>query len=323
MDKLDNQTFKRFKLIEGLINKYPIINFDTSEIDKIKKNYIEYEPKYEIISGKIKLEDGFMDNKIKSDINKFEKYIQIKEENIDIKIVHDTITKKLINTIYNIIKLFIKLYGNRKIIIRIVLSQIPREISSKIIGKGNVNGGQTDFIKIEVYRREEVIKVLCHELIHFYKLDCNVIDKHQDKILDPFNIKTIDTYQSIQEAYTEYLAVMHHIGIISYYIKKSPLIIYHYEKIWSLYQVCKILKHYNMEKFEDLYENKFIQETNVFSYYIIKFFMLWKLDNKCSYKNLINVLDDKEIIKIINENLKLNLNFDKNLRMTLFELNYN
>jgi hypothetical protein len=320
MDKLDNETFRRFKLIENLIKKYPIRQFDTSEINNIKNNYIEYTPNYEIIDGKIKLEDGFMDQKIKSDINKFEKYVQIKEENIDIKIVHEKITDKLINTIYNIVKLFIKLYGKRKIIIRIVLSQLPREISTKIIGKGNVNGGQTDFVKVEVYRREEVIKVLCHELIHFYKLDCNVIDKNQNKILDTFKIKTIDTYQSIQEAYTEYLAVMHHIGIISYYIKKSPILIYHYEKIWSLYQVCKILKHYNMNKFEDLYEKKFNQETNVFSYYIIKFFMLWKLDNKCSYKNLINILEDKEIIKIINENL--NLNFDKNLRMTLFELNY-
>lgn len=77
-----------------------------------------------------------------------------------------------------------------------------------------------------------------------------------------------------------------------------------------------------MKKFEDLYENKFIQETNVFSYYIIKFFMLWKLDNKCDYKNLIDILNDKEIIKIINEVLNSNQTFDKNLRMTLFELKY-
>ena len=73
-----------------------------------------------------------------------------------------------------------------------------------------------------------------------------------------------------------------------------------------------------MKKFEDLYENKFIQETNVFSYYIIKFFLLWKLDNKCDYKNLIDILNDKEIISIINDNM--NQTFDKNLRMTLFEL---
>ena len=124
--------------------------------------------------------------------------------------------------------------------------------------------------------------------------------------------------QSINEAYTEYLAVLHHIAIISFYTNKSPYLIYHYEKLWSMYQVCKILKHYNMNKFDDLQVNKFVQETNVFSYYIIKFFLLWKLDNKCSSKTLINILDDQDIIKVINQNM--NLQFDKNLRMTLFEL---
>ena len=124
--------------------------------------------------------------------------------------------------------------------------------------------------------------------------------------------------QSINEAYTEYLALIHHIALISFYINISPYLIYHYEKIWSLYQVCKILKHYGMNQFEDLYKNKFIQETNVFSYYIIKFFLIWILDNKCNYKNLKSILDDQEIINIINENM--NIQFDKNLRMTLFEL---
>ena len=51
--------------------------------------------------------------------------------------------------------------------------------------------------------------------------------------------------------------------------------------------------------------------------------MLYKLDNKCNYKNLINILNDKEIISIINENIQLNRqNFDDNLRMTLFELKF-
>jgi hypothetical protein len=115
---------------------------------------------------------------------------------------------------------------------------------------------------------------------------------------------------------------MHHIAIISYYTNRSPILFYHYEKLWSLYQVCKILNHYKLKKFEDLDSKEFKQDTNVFSYYIIKFFMLYKLDNKCDYKNLINILNDKEIISIINENIQSNhQNFDNNLRMTLFELN--
>ena len=61
-----------------------------------------------------------------------------------------------------------------------------------------------------------------------------------------------------------------------------------------------------------------IQGTNVFSYYIIKFFILYKMDNKCSLKNLNEILDDKEIINMINENM--NCKFDDNIRLTFFEL---
>jgi hypothetical protein len=171
---------------------------------------------------------------------------------------------------------------------------------------------------IHLFRREEILKVLCHELSHEYKLDCYNLDNYKDNVLKDFNIVMEKNSSSIVEAYCEYFACIHHIAIISLYTNVSPYLIYHYEKIWCLYQVCKILKHYNMEKFEDLYENKFIQETNVFSYYIIKFFLLWKLDNKCNYKNLKEILKDSKIIKIINENMYHS--FDKNLRMTLFEL---
>jgi hypothetical protein len=75
-----------------------------------------------------------------------------------------------------------------------------------------------------------------------------------------------------------------------------------------------------MTKFEDLYTREMKQEANVFSYYIVKFFLVYKLNNSCNYKSLQNVLDDKEIIQIVNENI--NQKFDSNLRMTLFELKY-
>jgi len=319
----DDNTFQRFKLIQHLINKYNIKEFDLSQINNIKENYIEYTPKYDIINKNLKFEDSeFLDKELKQEIDKFDKYIFIKEPKLDIKISHVFISDNLIFKIYNIVKLFKKLYGDRDIELKIALCSHKRVLSKKIIGTVNVNGG-LNYVGtgiIHIFRREEVLKVLCHELVHVYKLDCRSIDTHQDKILKDFNIVMDKKMKSVVEAFCEYLACIHHIALISYYTKVSPYLIYHYEKIWCLYQVCKILKHYNMNKFEELYENKFIQETNVFSYYIIKFFLLWKLDNKCSYKNLIDILNDQEIIKVINENMKQS--FDKNLRMTLFELQF-
>jgi hypothetical protein len=322
----DNDTFQRFKLIKDLIPKYSILKFDVSiknNIQNIKNNYINYTPNYVVINESLKFEDSnFIDKVLSDEFKKFNKYIQIKESNIDIKISHSTISEKLIYKIYNIVKLFQKLYGEKNIKLYIALCSHKRMISKKIIGTVNVNGGQTDGKIIELFRGEEIIKVICHELIHFYKLDCRNIDNHQDKILDDFKIVQNDVPLSIAEAFTEYLACIHHIALISLYTKASPELIYHYEKIWSLYQLCKILRHYNMKKFEDLYENKFIQGTNVFSYYIIKFFLLWKLDNKCNHKNVIDILNNQDIIKIINKLLNSNQHFDKNLRMTLFELKY-
>lgn len=317
----DNETFERFKLIKHLINKYPIKEFDLTEINQIKDAYVEYEVKYNIVNKNLKFEDSeFIDTELKEEIEKFKKYIHISEPKIDIKISHDTISDNLINKIYSIVKLFKKLYGEKDIELKIVLCRHKRAISKKIIGTVNVNGG-LNYVgtgKIHLFRREELLKVLCHELIHSYKLDCRNIDKFQNKILKDFNIKMDKNINSIVEAFCEYNACIHHIALISYYTKVSPFLIYHYEKIWCLYQVCKILNHYNLKKFEDLYTNDFIQGTNVFSYYIIKFFILYRLDNKCSHKNLLDILNDQEIIQIINENM--NQSFDKNLRMTLFEL---
>ena len=320
MDKLDKDTFKRFQLIKDMIKQYPIRKFDLSDINKIKNAYEEYIPKYITVKQTLQFEDNqFIDKELMFEIKQMKHYIHIKTELVDIKIAYFEISDKLITHIYSIILMFQKLYGYKKVILNIALTNVKREITKKIIGTLAVNGGATDGVSIELYRGEEVLKVLCHELCHFYKLDCHQINKNQDQVLKKFNIKNDDGITlSLSEASNESLAMIHHIAIISYYTKKSPLLIYHYEKIWSLYQICHVLNHYGMTKFEDLYEEKFEQETNVFSYYIIKFFLLWELDTTCSIKNINDILGSQEIIKIINKNIARK--FDKGLRMTLFEL---
>jgi hypothetical protein len=320
MNKLDKDTFIRFKLIQKMVKKYSIRKFDISEINTIKDAYHEYIPKYETVVRNLKFEDNqFIDKELMKEIRQMKHYIHIKTDLVDIKISYFHISDSLITRIYSIVLMFQKLYGMKKVILIIALTTIKREINKKIIGTLAVNGGATDGVSIEIYRGQEVLKVLCHELCHFFKLDCHQINKNKHQVFNKFNIKNDDKITlSLSESLNEYMAMIHHIAIISYYTKKSPLLIYHYEKIWSLHQVCNILNHYGINKFEDLYEKKFEQETNVFSYYIIKFFLLWKLDNTCTTKNINNVLDDKEIIKVINENIKGVYN--KGLTMTLFEL---
>ena len=320
--KLDKDTFNRFKLIQHLIKKYPIIQYDISRIEKIKNSYKEYNPNYTTVyDAKIKFSDSeFLSPSVLNQLETFNKYILIVEENIDIKIAGHSIDNKLINQIYSVVKLFHKLYGKKKIQLKIGLTDIEKKIDGDIITTKHVNGG-LNYVgtgKIEIFRKEEVIKVLCHELAHDYKLDCEMIDNFDPQIVKKFKIKTTIVEQSINEGYTEFIGLIHHIAILSYYTNIHIWLLYHYEKIWSLYQVCKILTHYKMKRFEDIYTTEFKQGTNVFSYYIVKFFILYKYNNTCSYKSFVDVMDDPEVIKIINDNL--NQGFDGGLRMTLFQL---
>jgi len=319
---LSKESFDRFKLIKSIIKKYPYTDINTTEIQKIKDAYQEYVPIFKVIKTNMHIEDPqFIDKPLLDELKTFNEYIQIKEPSIDIKISYkNKPSDKLINIIYSSVKLFQKLYGNKKMIISIALTEQKRTLTTPIIGSINVNGGQTDLRSIEVFRKEEVLKVLMHELCHFYELDCGNINNNQEIVMKNFNIKTNKIYLSVQEAFTEYLAMMHHIALVSYYTKQPIRLIYHYEKIFSLFQICKILNHHNFKQFQDFYKKEVIQETNVFSYYIIKFFILYRMDNKCSLKNLNEILNDSEIINIINENMMCK--FDDNLRLTFFELSY-
>ena len=173
--KLDKDTFNRFKLIQHLIKKYPIIKYDISRIEQIKNSYIEYNPKYSTIDGKIKFTDSeFLSKHVLNQLETFNKYIQIVEENIDIKIAGYSVDNKLINQIYSVVKLFHKLYGKKKIQLKIGLTDVEKKIDGELITTEHVNGG-LNYVgtgKIEIFIKEEVIKVLCHELAHDYKLDC-------------------------------------------------------------------------------------------------------------------------------------------------------
>ena len=237
---LSKESFDRFKLIKSIINNYPYINIDTIEIQKIKHSYREYTASFRIINTLLHIEDSqFIDKSLLDELNTFNEYIHINEPSIDIKISYKSKpNNKLINIIYSTVRLFQKLYGNKKVIIRIALTEQNRILTAPIIGSINVNGGQTDLRSIDIFRKEEVVKVLMHELCHFYELDCGDINKNQSVLMDRFNIKT-PNFLSVQEAFTEYLAMLHHIALISYYTKKSIRLIYHYEKILVYFKFAR------------------------------------------------------------------------------------
>lgn len=202
----------------------------------------------------------------------------------------------------------------------------------------NINSGATYPGKtVEIWRYEELYKVLIHELIHFYEFDFYIMDKGYDKIekyiYNSFCLND-DSFDRPNESYTETLTIIIHSLILSKYLQMdfNKLIIY--EISFSSIQLYKILKYFKYIK-KDITIDNFMkndkcdcnsmisQRTSVLSYYIIKFFLL------LSYDEFIKFISDNMIIKnrlnefiillnkcIHNTSLKELINKMKNINIT-------
>lgn len=258
----------------------------------------------------------------------------LKNSNIDInKIIHAV---KIIQSLYK--------YYNKKepfdLNLYIFAGKQKKEITyeDKILTYENVNSGVTTENYIFIWRLEELIKVLIHELIHYYNFDCRTLDDLDEFIKQTFNIVGDD---SINESYTEMLALIINSLFIEFYTSYTFSFMISIEQKFTLFQIAKILTFYNMSKFDDISEhgNYITQRTNVFSYFFIKGILLMSLEDflnfiqesivfgkkQNEYKNLIIKSIKKFPIKYVNNLIRTIKNDDtfifKTLRMTAFELN--
>lgn len=258
-------------------------------------------------------------------------------------------TSKNINTVPNVIYHMMTLIIMLKKILKrenIYQEVIYFEIFEKkkfpykniILGPNEVNSGFTslDSGKIILYRKEEVLKVLIHELIHSNLIDYKLIfSKESNKINDYFciNYKIL-----LNEAFTETIATIIHlfyVNIVCKYKKSDLNAMFFYEILYSNYICNKIMKFYNIKNIKDILKKHncksiFLQKTNVFSYYFLKNILLKK---HLEFGKLMQEkMTDKTINKIIDlimynlpdntydtSNIYIN---NKNLYLCLYELNY-
>jgi hypothetical protein len=212
----------------------------------------------------------------------------------------------------------------------------------------NVNSGSSiSGHELMVWRREELNKVLIHELIHYLDIDI----KHEEDLdeIIKYNIGKIHYPVLINETITEMHAQFLHTIFITSKLSNDYFnnfkIIYQYEQIFSWYQFSKIMNFYNIHSFsKQNIINNFNQSSNVFSYYILKCIFSFEFcniifplsyintllnnTNKCSVnkcsaivryiKNILKYKQKKFLNNIIN---KLNCNFNKSLTMTIFDYN--
>jgi len=146
--------------------------------------------------------------------------------------------------------------------------------------------------EINVYREEEWFKVLIHETFHAMGFDFSAVDcvESNNTILGMFPVAS-DV--RVFETYSETWAEIIHVLFVSYFssrqnenlddfvhkilVKTENLLIK--ERVFSLFQCAKVLNYYKLT-YENLYKNtskdhvmrtqRYKENTQVFSYYILK-----------------------------------------------------
>lgn len=242
--------------------------------------------------------------------------------------------------------------------------------------KKNCNSGVTTTCSADneicIFRKEEFFKVFLHEIFHTYGLDFSTlpVKDYQEKIKKIFPIPI--TFK-LYESYSEFWATIFNNAFLSFStlktngIKKNKQIEFNrymeltnnLERMFSLYQINKILQFFNIE-YDNFYKNNelsnyirnhvYREKTNAFVYYIIKGvlmyhydeFLIWCDDRNITYYKFdkyqgnVNLfidfistiycsdrflLDLKKMEKLVNNKKTPELdNLDTTLRMTLLEI---
>ena len=191
-------------------------------------------------------------------------------------------------------------------------------ICNENITPKHVNTGMNWGNNILIYRNEELLKLVIHEVIHLLDID----NKYEDNesFLEFSNLFCINKKNLlINESYVETLAI-----IIDIYIKLWEKNILNYKNykhnikkmiMFNLKQCSKLCIFYNIKKYNELLVNnkkckKYLDnDSNVFSYHIVKLVNLYNLNKFIKLyieKKKENVLKNgynyKMYIKYLNNN---------------------
>jgi hypothetical protein len=149
--------------------------------------------------------------------------------------------------------------------------------------------------EIYIYRKEEWFKVLIHESFHSFGLDFASMteEKTNQQMFSIFPIKCdLRLYETYTETWAEIINVIF-VSVNSYSCKEESISMrklkhiieknMYNEMIFSAFQCIKVL-HHNDLKYRELYEMSndsilkrmnYKENTNVFSYYILKSILIY------------------------------------------------
>lgn len=236
----------------------------------------------------------------------------------------------------------------------------PREVNSGVTFIEKAEHQHTHNGKIVLFRKEEVYKVCIHELIHSFHMDYPlIIHSHDMKselcsnypiLLNEAYTESLATLINLYFVYLQKEGYMNHYGV--YHVPENHILnvtklraMFKNELNYELGLSKKVLNH-NGLKYNELYQlvktdtclKKFLQHTNVFSYYVLKPLILNNIDyydnfmknytNNGFIKNEgINVLEQYilEILKDENSHYvkslkRAKINSSRSLKMVLYQM---
>ena len=259
----------------------------------------------------------FIDLKImKSIIEKYNKYDMIiyRYKTNTIK-VHSLYNRKINykDITIKIIKMFslmeFQKFKNEVIDFYYIPTNFKKKIIHKnFIGASSVNSAFCNFYPeryICVFRKECSDKVVLHELIHHLKIEpsslVDNIDLVNNLIISDMNINNDSENVSLFESYTDSLAIIFNSVLDSIMFGKNINHYFFTELRFLNDTVINLIKHFGFKNINELFnkksKKKFIQKSNVISYYVLKLGLLMDIDNfidlfgivcfnqKCKIKN--------------------------------------
>lgn len=206
-----------------------------------------------------------------------------------------SLDRKRLDFLCNCVCLFISFFARPTSPKSLVLYLIDYP-KPKRIGKDNsliaynVNSGLCTPMLVVIYRREEMVKVLMHELIHFYERDAkHQITPDQEQFFNNlFRIKCKSVI--INECFTDTLACLVNVYLYSMLesrCEELTTLAYNIdkEKTFICQQAHKVLNlnGYFMENGILQRHSDICEQTNVTSYYILKALLFLNIDAFIEY----------------------------------------
>jgi hypothetical protein len=218
-----------------------------------------------------------------------------------------------------------------------------------VLGFSSINSafyyGNGEDQELVIYRRQELFKILIHELQHFYNFDLTTFEEREtsydlnDLIEKTYNIKRVDDkFIKPNEAYAEMNAtILNTIFSTVSFTKENLINNFYLEMSFSLYQISKLFNYEKIENSLNIYKNQsnnhivFRQKTYIFEYHYLKSKLLFQFNDVLKFINdtkyysdnqnennnqILNIIfpkpinDRKDIIKEFGE--KFMINIDEN-----------